>query len=237
MHWTICNSHSWAAIYHTYTACTRALVQSSEFRVLSVGKHAKHFAEPPILHLCTITTAHCYLLTRHFSAGYAEPERSARTKSSAAWLQGRTLASSGASTQSVRMPLQASSLAHGTKRSAALPPWPLAPLEAEAPASTTAAPIMEAGTRHIRGSTSQHLHDTVGTTKIAGALKRLRRNMAAGIDGIRAGHLLDDMSCCWSPWLLPSYTFTLLLNGVPDCLFIHSFILESVLGPSRPIRL
>ena len=85
-----------------------------------------------------------------------------------------------------------------------------------APASTAAGPIMGAGTQHTLGSTPEHLHDSVSTAETARALKRLRRNKAAGIDGIRAEHLLDACELLLEPM---AATFThLLLDGVPECL-------------------
>ena len=85
-----------------------------------------------------------------------------------------------------------------------------------APASIAAAPIMGADKQHNLGTTFEHLHDSVSTAETARALKRLRRNKAAGIDGIRAEHLLDACQLLLEPM---AATFThLLLDGVPQCL-------------------
>ena len=85
-----------------------------------------------------------------------------------------------------------------------------------APASIAAAPIMGADTQRILGSSFKHLHDSVSTAETARALKRLRRNKAAGINGIRAEHLLDACQLLLEPM---AATFAhLLLNGVPECL-------------------
>ena len=85
-----------------------------------------------------------------------------------------------------------------------------------APASIAAAPIMGADTQYNLRSTFEHLHDSVSTAETARALKRLRRNKAAGIDGIRAEHLLDACQLLLEPM---AATFThLLLDEVPECL-------------------
>ena len=95
----------------TSFSCASSLMQSKGRCCLIGGLNARYLrtsgldqlekvqVQAPILRLCTITTAHYYLLTRHFYAGKAEPGRSARTKSCAAWLL-RTRANSGASTDS-----------------------------------------------------------------------------------------------------------------------------------------
>ena len=85
-----------------------------------------------------------------------------------------------------------------------------------APASIAPAPIMGADTQHNLGSTFGHLHDSACTAETARALKRLRRNKAAGINGIRAEHLLDACQLLLEPL---AATFThLLCDGVPECL-------------------
>ena len=75
-----------------------------------------------------------------------------------------------------------------------------------APASIAAAPIMGAYTQHNLGSTFEHLHDSVSTAETARALKRLRRNKAAGIDGIRAEHLLDACQLLLEPMAATYHT-------------------------------
>ena len=75
---------------------------------------------------------------------------------------------------------------------------------------------MGADTQHNLGSTFEHLHDSVITAEAARALKRLRRNKAAGIDGIRAEHLLDACQLLLEP-MAATFTHSL-LDGVPECL-------------------
>ena len=89
-------------------------------------------------------------------------------------------------------------------------------LAPEAPATPHAAPIMGAGMRQVQGSSSDRLSEPISTSEVASALKRLRRNKAAGVDGIRAEHLLDAQAMLLEP-MTDAFTH-LLLDEVPECL-------------------
>ena len=84
------------------------------------------------------------------------------------------------------------------------------------PATPPAAPIMGAGMSPVRGNASDRLSEPISTSEVASALKRLRRNKAAGVDGIRAEHLLDAQAMLLEP-MTDAFTHLLLVE-VPECL-------------------
>ena len=89
-------------------------------------------------------------------------------------------------------------------------------LASEVPATPPAAPIMGAGMRQVQGNSSDHLSEAISTSEVASALKRLRRNKAAGVDDIRAEHLLDAQAMLLEPM---TNVFThLLLVEILECL-------------------
>ena len=89
-------------------------------------------------------------------------------------------------------------------------------LAPEAPAIPLAAPIMGAGMRQAQGSSSDHLSEPISTREVASALKKLRRNKAAGVDGIRAEHLFHAQAMLLQPMTVACTH--LLLVEIPDCL-------------------
>ena len=98
-------------------------------------------------------------------------------------------------------------------------------LAPEAPAIPSAAPIMGAGMRQAQGSSSDHRSEPISTSEVASALKPLRRNKAAGVDGIRAAHLFDAQAMLLQPMTV-ACTYLLLVE-VPDCLcrgVIHPYL-------------
>ena len=89
-------------------------------------------------------------------------------------------------------------------------------LAPEAPAIPPAAPIIGAGTHQLQGRFPDRLSEPSSRSEVALALKRLRRNKAAGVDGIRAEHLLDAQAMLLEP-MTDAFTHLLLVE-VPECL-------------------
>ena len=170
---------------------------------LNAKPSTPYTSQRPSLHLCTITTARCHLFTRHCCTRKVDTGRSARTETSAAWLQ-TVMAISGART-CIHAPT-------GISTSAWYQAYSNLP---HSPAISIAAPIMAAGTRHLLGRSSAKLHDSVGPQD-ARALDCLRSDKAAGVEGIGAEQLL--VACELLLELMGAAFTHLLLERVPECL-------------------